>query len=133
MGSRLNLNQLPEIIEAASILFSVGDGVNVITAGAKQWARIPYGLTVTGWQLTGDVTGSIVIDIWQDTYANFPPTVADSITASAKPTITGANKATSTTLTGWTTALTGGNYLRINVDSVSSFKYVQLIILCTRS
>ena len=32
-------------------------------------------------------SGSIVIDVWKDTYANFPPIVADTITASAKPTL----------------------------------------------
>ena len=54
-------------------------------------------------------SGSIVIDVWKDTYANFPPTVADTITASAKPTLSSATKSDDTTLTGWTTAVTAGD------------------------
>jgi hypothetical protein len=36
---------------------------------------------------------------------NAIPTVADSITAGAKPTLTTSQLATSTTLTGWTTSV----------------------------
>lgn len=69
-------------------------------------------------------SGSIVIDIWKDTYANYPPTVADTITASAKPTITTATKSEDATLTGWTTSITAGDVLGFKVDSVTSLKRV---------
>jgi len=76
--------------------------------------------------LLADVSGSIVIDIWKDTYANFPPTVADTITASAKPTLASAQKAQDSTLTGWTTTIAAGDILAFNVDSITTVTRVTL-------
>src|SRR5207245_657787 len=56
------------------------------------------------------------------------PTVANTITASAKPTLTTATKATSSVLTGWTTSCAVGDILEINVDSVSTVTKVYLDI-----
>jgi hypothetical protein len=105
-----------------------GDGQLITTGAKKIYARLPYDFEINGWEIVGDQSGSIVCDIWYDTYANFPPTVADTITASAKPTVTTATKATSSTLTGWTTDLLEGRYLEINVDSVTSFTKVNLFL-----
>ena len=80
-----------------------------------------------------DASGSVVIDIWKDTYANYPPVVGATITGSAKPTITTATKAQSTTLTGWTTSLAAGDYLEVNVDSVATITNVTLTLTVTRT
>ena len=93
---------------------------NAITTGAKGDALIPVSGTIVGWTLTAKETGSIVLDLWKDTYANYPPTVADTITATAKPTLSSAKKATDSTLTGWTTTVTEGEFLGVNVDSCST-------------
>lgn len=88
--------------------------------------------TITRWTALGDASGSAVIDIWKDTYANFPPTVADTITASAKPTISAATKGQSSTLTGWTTSFSKGDIFRFNIDSVSGLSRLALAIDFTR-
>lgn len=88
--------------------------------------------TITRWTALGDASGSAVIDIWKDTYANFPPTVADTITAAAKPTISAATKGQSSTLTGWTTSFSKGDIFRFNVDSVSGLSRLALAIDFTR-
>lgn len=112
--------------------FIIGDGTDVITTGEKKTARvqIPVAGTITGWTILSldDTSGSVTLDIWKDTYANYPPTVADTITAAAKPSITTATKNTSTTLTGWTTSITAGDILSVNVDSVASLKAIKLIV-----
>lgn len=64
-------------------------------------------------------TGSIQIDVWRDSYANYPPVVGDSITAAARPTITAANKYTDSTLTGWNTAGAAGDYYVAQIMSVT--------------
>lgn len=105
-----------------------GGGV-VLTTGIKQVGiPIPFAGIITAVTLLGDVSGSIVIDIWKDSYANFPPVVGDSITASAKPTISSALKSQDTTLTGWTTAIAAGDILRFNINSVTSIKQVTLAL-----
>jgi hypothetical protein len=89
--------------------------------------------TIIGWTLLGDQSGSLVVDIWKDTYANYPPTNADSITASAKPTISTATKGQSSTLSGWTTSFSAGDVLRFNVDSVTSITAATLILKVTKT
>lgn len=80
----------------------------------------------TGWWLVADQAGSIQLDLWKDTYANFPPTVADTITAAAKPAIVTAAKNQDAGLTGWTTAFAAGDILRVNLDSVTTITRVTL-------
>ena len=100
-----------------------GNGA-VITTGIKGYIQIPFACTILEWTILSSsgtpVSGSIVIDIWKDTYANYPPTVADTITAAAKPTVSGATKGQSSTLTGWNTAIAANDVLGFNVDSVAS-------------
>jgi hypothetical protein len=103
-----------------TITFIIDGGGSVITTGLKGYLEIPFGCTITKWTVLNDVSGSITIDIWKDTYANYPPTVADTITGSAKPLTTTATKGQSSTLTGWTTSISSGDILAFNVDSVTS-------------
>jgi hypothetical protein len=51
-----------------------------------------------------------------------------SITGSAKPTLTAASKATSTTLTGWSTSLAAGDVLVFNVDSASTVEQLYIVL-----
>ena len=100
----------------------------VITTGVKGYLEVPFGCTIQAVTLLADVSGSIVIDIWKDTYANYQPVVGDSITAAAKPTISAALKSQDTTLTGWTTTITAGDILAFNVDSASTVTRVTLVL-----
>lgn len=72
--------------------------------------------------------GSCVLDIRKDVYANFPPTAADSICASAKPTISSGVKYEDVALTGWTTQLLTGDVLSFAIDSTSNFRYIYVQI-----
>lgn len=116
-----------------SLNLVIGNGVDVIPTGVKMAVRWPFAGTIVRNSLLADVSGSIVVDIWKDTYANFPPTVADTITASAKPTLASAQKSEDTTLTGWTTGFSEGDIYMINVDSASTVKRVTLELKFTRS
>jgi len=118
---------------AGSFGITVDGGGSVITTGLKGYIEIPYSGTITRWTILSDVSGSCVIDIWKDTYANFPPTSGDTITGSAKPTLTSAVKAQSSTLTGWTTAVTSGDIIGFNIDSVSTSTRINLSIKITKS
>lgn len=102
------------------INFIIDGGGVAISTGIAGDITVPFGCTINSVTLLADQSGSIVVDIWKDTYANYPPTVADTITASAKPTISATTKATDATLTGWTTSITSGDTLRYNVDSITT-------------
>ncbi|MBA7592053.1 hypothetical protein ES708_34226 [subsurface metagenome] len=72
------------------------------------------------------------MDIWKDTYANFPPTNADSITSAAPPTISGAQKSEDSTLTNWVTAIAADAILAFNVDSVTDIQRVTISLKVTK-
>lgn len=121
---------VPTNLKRMSIAFQFGDGTNAIDASTEreQWIEINFDCTIEGHTVLADATGSIVIDLWVDTYANYPPTVADSICASALPMLSAAQKAQDTTLTGWTTAITRGKILKAHVNSAGTVKAVTLTL-----
>jgi hypothetical protein len=112
---------------------SIDGGGGAITTGIKGDMQIPYDCEITGVTMLADQTGSIVVDLWVEDYANYPPTVADTITASAKPTITTALKSNDTTLTGWTKTITAGDTIRYNVDSCTTITKCTLILTIKRT
>lgn len=115
------------------ITYVIDGGGSAITTGIKGDFSVPAGCTITSVTALADQSGSIVVDIWKDTYANFPPTDADSITSAAPVTISSATKATDSTLTGWTKTLSAGDTLRFNVDSATTVTRVTIEIRVTKT
>lgn len=110
---------------------TIDGGASVPLVGSKGYLRVPYSCTITQWTMIGDVSGSAVITVKACAYGSFPTTV--SIVASAKPTLSSAQNATSTTLTGWTTALALGDVLEFNLDSIATSKRVILELEVTKT
>jgi len=109
--------------------FIIDGGGTVIGTGVQGYVQVHNDCQIQDWTLLGDTNGAIVVDIWKDTFANYPPTVADTITAAAKPSITGiGNKNSNATLTGWTTTINAGDILAFNVDSVSTFTRMTVVL-----
>ena len=119
-------------ITAAETILLDGGG-SPLTTGIKADLLIPYACTITEWTILADQVGSIVVDIWNDTYENYPPTIADTITAAAKPTISNDTKGQSSTLTGWNPTISAGSILRFNIDSVSTINRASIILTLTRT
>jgi hypothetical protein len=105
---------------SATIIYIMDGGGDVLTTGVKADLEIGFSCTIERVTLLADQSGDAVVDIWKDTYANFPPTDADSITAVAPPTISAGTKSQDSTLTGWTTTISDGDILRLNLDSVAT-------------
>jgi len=119
-------------LATSGVGFIIDGGGVVITTGVKGDLQIPFACTITGVVLLADQVGSIVIDIWKDSYANYPPVVGDSICAAAKPTLAAAAKSEDNTLTGWIVAIAAGDTLRFNVDSIATITRCSLILKVTR-
>ena len=108
----------------------VFNGSSGIVTGSIAWVRSPSDVTLTSWEITSlnaDSSGQIMIDIWKDTYANYPPAdddgIAGTIAEGEIPTLTNANKAQDTSLDSWTTAVSAGDYLKavvVSSDQVTS-------------
>jgi hypothetical protein len=118
-----------------ALQFTIDGGGSAITTGIYPECDIclPANLTITDWAMVCNPSGSITIDIWHDSHTNYPPTNADSITSSAPVLITTNVKNTTNSRSGWTNDLLATNYLRVNVDSVTSVERVTLTLFCTRS
>jgi len=129
------LQELPTLLDVV-VPFVIDGGGSEITTGIKAGdIRIPFDCQIVAWTLLADQTGDIVIDVWKDTYANYPPTNADAMPGAGKePTISGGVKAEDTNITDWTTDdLAAGDTLRFNVDSVTDITYVTLNLVLRRT
>ncbi len=127
----LTPSDLPTATTTKSFGIVIDGGGNPISTGIAGDVIIPFAMTITSWTLAADQVGSIVIDVWKDTYANFPPTVGDSIAGSEKPTLSSVIKNQDLTLTTWTTAVAAGDIIRFNVDSASTVTRITLSIAGT--
>lgn len=115
-----NVVDNPIALTATGLQFLIDGGGAAITTGIKMDLIVPAKCTANSWTVLLDQSGSIQFDLWKDTYANYPPTVADTITGTDKPLVAAATKGTSSALTGWTTAWSEGDTIRVNVDSITT-------------
>ena len=128
-----NLAELVKVTDADNMKLSglgyVIDGSEAeITTGIKGDIPVPFDCVIQEVILLADQSGSIQVDVWVDTYANYPPTVADTITAGAVPAISGAIKSNDVTLTGWTKTLSEGDTVRFNVDSIATIERCTILL-----
>jgi hypothetical protein len=103
-----------------------------ITTGIKGFFEVGIACVINAVTLLSTdpaaTPGSIVVDIWKAAFASYPPTVANTITASAKPTLSSVNKSKDTTLTGWTKTIAAGDILAFKVDSASTVTKISLTL-----
>ncbi len=118
----------PIALSEGAIIVTMDGNTYELSTGIAARFSVPKDLTITQVTLLADQTGSIVIDIWKDTYANYPPTDADTITGGSEPTIAAALKYQDGTLSGWTTALSSGDTIIVNIDSVTTITYCTMIL-----
>jgi hypothetical protein len=116
------------LVPNKTVVMVIDGGGSAITTGVKGYLPIPYTGIIKSWKLLADQAGSIVIDVWKDTYENYPPTVADTIAGSEKPTLSAATKNEDTALTTWNTNIRSGDILGFNVDSASTVTKVTLTL-----
>lgn len=122
-----------EFTNSGAIVVSVDGGGAVITTGIVNiFVPIPRPLHIYGWELLAGQSGAVKIDVWSDTYANYPPTNVDSIAGSDEPEITAsgtkAQNLNIATGSQWTTELVAKSNLRFNVDSVATIEAATLIL-----
>jgi hypothetical protein len=78
--------------------------------------------------LTQGGPGNCVVDIWKGSLGGPPPTSANSICGSSKPTITNGNTYSDSTLTGWSTEVNIGDTLVFNLVSTDTFGQISIVL-----
>jgi hypothetical protein len=117
-------------VQLKVVNFIIDGGGSAIATGVKGFVEIPFAWSgIASARAFADQSGSIVVDVWKDSYANYPPVDADSITASAPVTISSATKSEDTTLTGWTKTGSAGDVLGFHVDSATTVTRVTVSLV----
>jgi hypothetical protein len=118
----------------------VMDGLGApLTTGVKGYLQWPFAGTVTEATLLADQSGSITVDFWKCTYAQFDagathPVSGDNITGGSGMAISSATKNDDTTLSGWSTSFSAGDVLAYDVKvAATSITRVTAILRATRS
>lgn len=122
----------------SSIEIIIDGGGAAITTGVKGYLEVPFACYIEACIMAADQSGSVVVDIWKCAYDDFDagsthPVDADSITASAQPTISSDTKDEDETLTGWTRSLNKGDILAYNVDSASTITRLVISLKVTKT
>jgi hypothetical protein len=108
------------------------DGLgSVPTAGTLIRITCPYGGTIrkVTCSAADGTAGSFTVDIWKTAFSTSGwPTVANTIVASAKPTLAAAIASTDATLTGWTTTVAANDMLVFSLDTISTTTLAQIVL-----
>ena len=119
---------------SAMINFSVDNDSTTIPSGVLGWMHIPFAATINEASLFVNTSGTLTIDIWKDTFDNFPPTDADSITSGSLLSVSGGMLTyKDTSLSGWATTLTADDVLAFNVDACSNISKATISLKITKS
>ena len=118
--------------ESIWLPFWFDNGASVLAVGTYVMAKVPYDATIASdanrvggaaaWDVWVD-GGTIGFDIWYGTYAQLPLSSSQRISGtlgSNNPRVTSGGKGTSNSLTNWSTALVGGNFILARIDSVAT-------------
>ncbi|MFA5048493.1 MAG: hypothetical protein WC516_05730 [Patescibacteria group bacterium] len=113
----------PITILTSGLEYMIDGGGAEIADGIAGWLEVPFDCTIKACRLFADQAGAIKLDIWKDTYANYPPNNDNTITGANEPEISASGvKDEDTTLTSWTTSLSKGDVLYFNVDSCTTIQ-----------
>jgi hypothetical protein len=93
------------------------DGMgSIVLVDTIVYFRAKSAMTITGWSIVAEGTSpTCTLDIWK-------------ITASAKPALSTGNAVKSTTLTGWTTAVSADDIFAIKVDACNAATKISLTL-----
>lgn len=108
-----------------------GDGV-VPGTGIAGDLYVPFDCIIASAVLQSTLSGDVSIDVWAAPFVvNTPPTLTNSIVASAPPTLTSSQSSIDTTLSGWNRTITAGTALRFNINSIDTVTRFTLSLVAT--
>lgn len=109
------------------------DSTALVAVGTKGYIRAPYDATITGYTILTDTSATVTLDVWKIASGTALPTNSNSITASAKPTLTADDVIHSTTLTGWTTSVTAGDLIAWEVEANNNAHMIVFLLEFTHT
>lgn len=122
---------LSNVVKMSAYGCSFDGGGSVIAGNSTCYTRAHRACTITGWSILATGTApTMTVDVWKVASGTALPTVANTITANAKPALATGNAIKSTMLTGWNTAVTADDILGLKIDSAANALTSEITILC---
>lgn len=111
LGALTNENDL------VSPTFFFDAGNSPVAAGKFEWYRVPFQGVLVGYMLTANVPTTCVLDVWKTVSSLFPPTIADTITASDKPSLANDIESIDNDISTWEVAVAKNDIIMAYVES----------------
>ncbi len=113
------------------IEFLIDGGGSAITTGNKGSFHIPWGVTIFGWRVIADQSGSIAVDILR---LNNGVPVASMVGGGNKPTLTASQFNAFTAVSGWTsTVLIPDDWISFSVSSAATITRATIVLSTNRT
>jgi putative NIF3 family GTP cyclohydrolase 1 type 2 len=112
-------------LKIASFGLTVDGSGSACSTGSKGYITIPWAGTITNWYLTGDQSGSAVIDLKRSG--------TSIIGAGNKPTLSSAQRANAAVASWTSVAITANDEIEFNLDSCTTCARLNLVIYATRT
>lgn len=116
--------------DSGTLNFAFGGAGVPITSGIKGDFRVDTDVNIIGWRMYADAVGTITADLWKATHSTFPPTVTNSIIGAGgtQPSISASDHSQFLNLSGWSTLISKGSVLRLNVSGVATITRATLAL-----
>lgn len=117
-----------------NVIYYVIDGGGLaITDGYKgAIGPLPWNSTLVSASIYGSPQGSISVDVWKAPSANFPLTVANSITGGNPLVISNNTKNMNASTVGWTKQFNAGDIVGFKVNSAASITNITIALKVIR-
>ncbi len=123
-----------DVMKAGAVLVLDGGGSAISTGEKKVYIRWPFNCTLTKITLLADTSTTTTIDVWKDSYANFPPTDADSLfDTESEPAISAALKSETTSFDSGEDSITAGDIMCVNVDANDNATILSIVFDVTKN
>lgn len=139
-STKLATTAFVQSAKQSTVGVTIDGGGSAPATGVKGFIQVPYGGTIIGWSLVGDVSGSASLDVWKVGSSAPPsapgvPTSTNLISASAPCALSSAQSASggATAISTWTTAVSQWDVFGFNLSSAATVTRLTLQIQIQRS
>lgn len=117
----------PSKTPVIGISYVISNDPSAVTTGLKYGLQLQHDMVITGWTLAADVSSTTTVQVWIDSHANYPPTVAD-----LRFSMTLAGSTTNTGVLSPSQARNAGDWVFFNVSANNNAKVLLPQIKGTR-
>ena len=109
----------------------------VITTNSTAYVKVPYGCTITGWEVVGPVSGTCNVDVYKNTpplSGSWPPSALVFVAGASTPNLAAETNRTNASpgfVSGNT--VTAGTWFRFTINTITSVTWVSVSIQVTKS